>query len=432
MEFHDILHGLIRIEDPRLEPLFEALLETKEVHRLRNMRQMNFDVPLIQELGRSRRLPHSIGVANIALQLARKSHLDLDKTKILLSAALLHDAAIPPFGHLIESEFKQIDPNFNHENILKQLIYGRKYEELMPGEFAGAGSNVVQRVFSEHDISSAEVLELINPANDHTSPISADIDIDNIDNVHRMAAMLGWPGAKRNLNQLLSKTKLIGLKRLEFEESAEKNLLKWLDYRQKIYTMIIAHKQCIPQNALQADICRLAVRNEVITPKDWTVTEPIFEENLRAHESTKYLADQLVSGCKYKLIDYLWLKDLDGTKKFTNAAITDRLKHIAHEVKDDLSLFVWFERGLISRQVRWHSTSGATKRLGTNSNSCMIALIDPKGRKAPRITKHAILEWRQKTLSKFRKVTYLNAGRVCDPEDYTGDFFAEKSDEFEF
>nr|QVX12497.1 HD domain-containing protein [Pseudomonas congelans] len=57
---------------------------------------MNFDVPLIQELGRSRRLPHSIGVTFLAVELAHKSNLNLNDTKALLAAALLHDAAIPP------------------------------------------------------------------------------------------------------------------------------------------------------------------------------------------------------------------------------------------------------------------------------------------------------------------------------------------------
>ena len=110
MEFHDILHGHIRFSDSGIVPLLADLIDSPEIHRLRNMRQMNFDVPLIQELGRSRRLPHSIGVVHVATQLAHKCHLDSKQTAILVAAAMLHDAAIPPYGHLVESEFKNKAP----------------------------------------------------------------------------------------------------------------------------------------------------------------------------------------------------------------------------------------------------------------------------------------------------------------------------------
>ncbi len=73
MEFHDILHGHIQFADEdELTKLLFDLINSPEINRLRNMRQMNFDVPLIQELGRSRRLPHSVGVAHLAYRLSKK------------------------------------------------------------------------------------------------------------------------------------------------------------------------------------------------------------------------------------------------------------------------------------------------------------------------------------------------------------------------
>lgn len=124
MEFHDILHGHIKFPDnDELTKLLHDLLNSAEINRLRNMRQMNFDVPLIQELGRSRRLPHSIGVANLAYQLSKKSFLSKQDSKILLAAAILHDAAIPPYGHLVESELKAAS-DFSHERRVEELVRG--------------------------------------------------------------------------------------------------------------------------------------------------------------------------------------------------------------------------------------------------------------------------------------------------------------------
>ena len=127
MEFHDVLHGHIRFNDgDELSALLSDLINSPEINRLRNMRQMNFDVPLIQELGRSRRLPHSIGVAYIALKQAEKSGLSHSQSKTLLAAAMLHDAAIPPYGHLVESEFKSIRADFKHDMGLGQRDF-RKF-----------------------------------------------------------------------------------------------------------------------------------------------------------------------------------------------------------------------------------------------------------------------------------------------------------------
>jgi hypothetical protein len=79
---------------------------------------MNFDVPLIQELGSAKRLPHSIGVCYLAQELGKRTLSSEDAVSILMVAALLHDAAIPPYGHLVEATLRKKHPNFNHEQIL--------------------------------------------------------------------------------------------------------------------------------------------------------------------------------------------------------------------------------------------------------------------------------------------------------------------------
>lgn len=429
MEFHDILHGLIRFEDQNIKSLLAELLNSPEIHRLRNMRQMNFDVPLIQELGRSRRLPHSIGVAYIAITLAHKAALNSEDTKILLCAALLHDAAIPPYGHLVESEFKSFQPAFNHEQRLSTIIYGtispqNIYDDIVPGRQLG-----LLTIFNKYKIEPGKVLEMVCPPKGSKSSISADVDIDNIDNVHRMAAMLGWDGAKTNARKLIERTRIGQNSNLSFLEAALENLSKWLDYRQRIYTMIIAHPECIPQNALQADLVRLAVRERVITPDDWKITEPIFEERLRKNPNTQHLAEQLISGCKYQLIDYIWFKNYENKISLTNAQIIEQL-NLNIPTDEDYGYFVWNEKGLISREVSVSIENGRGIKIGRNSTSCMIALIK-KTPGWPRRRKKEHNEWRLSIADTFVKLSN-NINFVADfPESYTGNFMSS-SDELQF
>lgn len=429
MEFHDILHGHIRFSSQEeTTPLLQALINSPEINRLRNMRQMNFDVPLIQELGRSRRLPHSIGVAHISSRLAKTCGLSAGDTKILIAAALLHDAAIPPYGHLVESEFKSVVKDFKHETRVAELIRGtinlqNQYLEMFPGKFLQVFS-----ILNKHGIDVDRVIEVICPAgNGAGSPISADIDIDNIDNVHRMAAMLGWCGAKENVTKLIESTHIRGLGRMAFNPDAMPYLKKWLDYRQRIYTLIIAHPECIPYNMLQTDLVRIAIDNEIITPDDWYLSEPEFEERLREHGESKALAMQLLSGCEYQTIDYVWIKNFDSAKKLTNRQISS---HMFERVErgDEYAYFVWNEKGLISRKVQVDGEGWEGQNLGKNSTSCMIALVK-KTPGRPKWTKAMAQDWRRKVLDQFVELFAVNQFSIDFPENYTGDFFGSADGE---
>lgn len=429
MEFHDILHGHIQFKDKNILGLLTELLDSPEVNRLRNMRQMNFDVPLIQELGRSRRLPHSIGVVYIALKLAHKSALPPHDLKILICAAILHDAAIPPYGHLIESEFKRISSDFNHEKRLDSVLNGtvslrNRYEEAVPTR-----QFQVTSILEKYNIPIDSVIEIVRPTINKRSPISADIDIDNIDNVHRMAAMLGWSDAKENLSNLLENTSIKGLKGLFFSKKAVPYLEKWLEYRQRIYTLIIAHPQCIPYNALQTDLARLAVKHSIIEPDDWIITEPVFEERLRVHPKTKKLALQLISGCEYTLVDYCWFKNFKSSKKISNAEIAE-IFSCKLELPEDHTLFIWNEKGLISREVDVPGIDWDGCKIGSTSTSCMVALIKKTPGKSKRLKRES-LEWRMETRSIFSEIFNTKQFEVDYPENYTGNFLS-KNNELQF
>lgn len=426
MEFHDVLHGEIKFPDgDRFTDLLRDLINSPEVNRLRNMRQMNFDVPLIQELGRSRRLPHSIGVAHIAMMLGRRAALNEADQKTFLTAAILHDAAIPPYGHLVESELKSVNAEFKHEQRIKDLIKGKAaidnaFQKIVPGR-----SLQLQEIFSRHGVSDDRVIELICPSTGRQTPISAEIDIDNIDNVHRMAAMLGWESARSNLNSILEGLSLNGLGAMSFSESTIPALEKWLSFRERIYTLIIANRECIPYNALQADLVRLAVKNSIIGPNDWYQIEPLFEDALRHHSSTSKLATQLISGTDYQLVDYIWIKGFTTVRKTSNAEIEGFL--IANlSPPQGYGYFVWNEKGLVSRRVNLDIKGRGRVTIGKDSTSCMIALVKHTHGK-PKRTKQVEHHHRATVISAFSDFFGTHNFWVDYPETYTGGFWESKN-----
>lgn len=434
MEFHDILHGHIEFSDAdESTNLLRDLLNSTEINRLRNMRQMNFDVPLIQELGRSRRLPHSIGVANLAYKLSKKFDLKSDDAKILLAAAIMHDAAIPPYGHLVESELKSTSADFSHERRVEQLVRGSQGNYRNTEIFEGRTPEVLD-ILLKHHTDVDKLMSLIRPADGTKTPISADIDLDNIDNVHRMAAMLGWDNAKQNFKNLVSSIILNNLEEMSFSNKAIPYIKKWLEFRERIYTMIIAHPQCVPYNALQADLVRLSIDQEIITPNDWLIDEQQFEEKLRTDEKIRPLAMQLITGCEYSLLDYVWIKNFKTDKKFHNSEIVKSFEENLCEFNQDgYGYFVWNEKGLISREVTLNGADGEKYTLGYNSTSCMIAYVKKK-KGLPKWPKGAgQTVWREKAIAHFSDLFDVTDFSTDFPKTYSGSFLTTSgNNEFDF
>ncbi len=118
MIIRDVLYGDINIEDE----LIEALLRTKEMQRLRNIKQLGLTY-LIFPAAEHSRYTHSIGVYHLSTQLVdvleHKSGFKFAEVekKALYIACLLHDLGHGPYSHASENYF-----NYDHERLTIEII----------------------------------------------------------------------------------------------------------------------------------------------------------------------------------------------------------------------------------------------------------------------------------------------------------------------
>jgi uncharacterized protein len=121
------VHGLIAFEG-RAEQLVQSLLDTREVQRLRRVRQLGL-ASLVYPGGEHSRFAHGIGAAHIMLGLQARIRVcqgDLPPEQRLdeeaglegLAAALLHDLGHGPFSHL----FEEVLPHARHHEQWTQDI----------------------------------------------------------------------------------------------------------------------------------------------------------------------------------------------------------------------------------------------------------------------------------------------------------------------
>lgn len=116
--FRDPVHDFISWrDDPATGELLEALVNSREVQRLRGIRQLGL-ASLVYHGAEHSRFAHSFGVAWLAWRMVRNfKDVDQEERELITAAALLHDIGHAPFSHVMERVF-----NFHHEHWSMALI----------------------------------------------------------------------------------------------------------------------------------------------------------------------------------------------------------------------------------------------------------------------------------------------------------------------
>lgn len=428
MLFTDHLYGTIDFRGTPYENLIYELLGCPEVQRLRHVRLMNFDVPYIQDLAATKRLPHSIGTCFIAFKTVEKTALPLETKKKIITAALIHDIGILPFGHLLESTIKKKKPGFSHEKLVYSILTGTYHPTNIYHQILGAESLRLNKVLRQYKINPDEIFDLICPDKKNPTAISADIDLDNIDNVHRMANLLGYDKAKANLHSLSSQITIDKQNRLVFENNAIESIIEWLKMRQSIYTMIIGHPECVPYNAFLGKLLKIAVDSDIVNEDNWYITDNKFESLLVENKETYHLATWLYTRQHYELVDYIWLisNDIPSKDLYEIESLIEKSKF--EKPRKSSFYFFWTDKKLISREVSVNLKDNTTQKIGINSYSLLVSLIDKSEyrRHMLRASEASKRKWRKDIYNYVKELMPEWSFTIKFPIDYNENFFNTK------
>jgi len=232
MIIHDPIYG--RFETP---PFLDVLIMSPEVRRLADVRLLNAPSPSLATLSEIRRLSHTLGVVYLALQNALMN-LSEDEVKALLAAILIHDAATPPFAHLLEYYLKD-QSGWDHESAIEGMLTGHNVPgnlafQILPGE-----AIVYKKLCERADIDFDIVLDITSKRHRAASLLFGTMDFDNLDNVLRMNWALGLPCNKdaflalaRNIQVSLDGTLLL-------PRGFEGEAVEWANARKQAYEVIV-------------------------------------------------------------------------------------------------------------------------------------------------------------------------------------------------
>jgi HD superfamily phosphohydrolase len=227
--FRDPIHINLefgRDSDP--DRLVLALMDTREVQRLRHVRQLGL-ANLVYHGSEHSRFSHSLGVTHLAKRIYSVATAggapDRDRFSVVLASALLHDVGHPPFSHAVEKEL-----GVDHEDLTVSILRGPTAVNHVLQD--RGGEDLIEQVAGHIKGSSdAPTVQII----------SSQLDADRLDYVLRDSYYAGVPNAHYDLERILQLVFIddIGL---FFDQKAQFAIEGYFIARYHLYLQLYYHR----------------------------------------------------------------------------------------------------------------------------------------------------------------------------------------------
>ncbi len=245
MYIWDALYGKIEFS-----PLVYKCMLSPEVQRLREVRLCNINSLCITGSANTNRFEHSVGTAYLAainVEAAVQKHLMLTKKEkeTFIVAALLHDVANGPFGHSYEyiMEKKGFIPEQGLGDVLGDVVSTGTGAHKNSSPFETIFFGKLRALYSILNGAQRETIsQIIAGCHPLSKLISDSIDLDNIDNVFRMAYHMGLT-FRREAPRKLAESMLIENGSVVFLQEAKTYLEEWYSVRQRVYKFLLLNPQ---------------------------------------------------------------------------------------------------------------------------------------------------------------------------------------------
>lgn len=275
--FLDPLYGRISFDDALL-----ALIRTPTIQRLRHVRLSNIDSLDMPAIANLSRFEHVLGVAYLSGEVGFRSGLHPRENLVLRASALLHDWAITSFGHLVEEALQYVGTRFDHEEKLDQVLTRQDSDEVGGADLQilvgrETGLRDWARRFGDSGGGTLlhDVMLHIQGKGRMGRVIAGGIDLDNIDNVFRMAFHMGLD-VDRNIPRRLARA-MVGLRtdRGEpiFLRNAESDIESWRETRARVYEQLMLAERDFTGKLMMLYATIRAYQVGEITSVDWALVD---------------------------------------------------------------------------------------------------------------------------------------------------------------
>jgi hypothetical protein len=238
-------------------PLFEALVESRPIARLREISFLGaIDYLLAQGPIKQyqTRYAHTLGVAYLAICYAGVGLLRENQRNELVSAAFLHDVGHGPLSHTLEPFFLE-RYEINHHVVADNILSGK-------GVFGREICNILQ----QHNVNPERVAMLMKGklySESYNAAFSHPINIDTVEAITRADHIANKKFRARPLHELVS---------AHFKHKWSK-LDDFWRLKSDVYTRIIDDGV---GHFVDSELLRFVSEQNCLAPEDFFLTEPQF------------------------------------------------------------------------------------------------------------------------------------------------------------
>lgn len=362
------------------------ILQAPEVQRLRDIRLINTSSPYMPALSDARRFTHTIGVTYLANSTAKRlnrDHKDIE-LRSLVAAAIVHDVGSPPFGHLFEYLLKSTS-GWSHEEALRWVIRGEYrpdniYHQIYYGRPLG-----LLEAFERAAVDERTVEDLVLGGATLGGLIAGTLDLDNIDNVFRMASLLGMEVSVREAEVLASCLCITDGSTVVSARGAT-SLAMWRELRRKSYEYLAFDTAALAGQAMLTESISAAISLGMLSEEQWFWTD---EELLRRLCSPRTPKEVRLPAQRFAVADYyacmgvLWYNQALEGKEDLRRPTTRRIlgEALSSALGVEVVPYIFYDNGTFEKPVHLGSSDGMHwAEVGARSVSTIASIFTPRRR----------------------------------------------------
>lgn len=381
---YDALYGAIELPD-----FIWHIFHSPEFQRLREVRMCNINSLCLTGGANINRYEHCIGVAHLALQCAENWPLkpSPEEYRAIVIAALLHDIGSSAFGHSVQYVLGH--RGFQHQSFADILQVGVASNEdgfvyrqaLLEPVFFG----IPRRLSALLTPAEVQLVgEYIDGRGSYGPLISGVIDLDNIDNVYRLAYHIGLVrSGERPLR--LARSLSVHYESLVVEDDAEDLLWGWFRLRQRLYRCLLLNPDEFSAKCMLQEALEIAEDKGALEFRWNDVDFELLEKLTRCTDETKKIVSRLAVGDLYGCVGIYATPDVSSA-----AVLEDKIEKRVIEGMLSNAVRVFggspFKNALVAihfikdvnkteRKIEIATKSGRTLLIGSNSHRALVGVF---------------------------------------------------------
>ncbi len=374
--FFDPLYGAMPFTDREM-----SLILSPEIQRLRYVRMCNINSLLISGASEPSRFEHVVGVLHLAKQWTRKCGYSGGEAETIHYSALLHDVQTGPFGHSLEYVLadNNVTGDFRHDDVAhgagSDYLQSTKYN----GAFAGVRFNARETLGAQW----GEVASAIKGGGRFGQVIAGTIDLDNIDNVVRLAFHVGLVDSQSKLAGLqLAMDMRLSDRSISLTNSGVQLLREWQEIRARLYSLLLYDWAEFSAKGMLTVMVELAVQYGILDSSDWILTDDelmssLMDAAVGVSQEVGEIGRRLRAGDLYHPIA-LWRSPASRAYKYLSQTIVKREieKSISKIANLKCIFHIILDKGKTRRGVSiFNRDSKKTEMVGENSDDLLIGIF---------------------------------------------------------